>query len=347
MISSLVSFNKLAMENLSQSNLEMAYHFMHRAEKTLSTIPESIEKNSLSLITCNNQACLYKALGQSKQASLFLHRAVEIIPKTSEDHFNLARCFLNLSLLKLEEKDSESALKLALKGLDLLSNNCDEDIDGYYENLGTAFSIIGNSQRANGNEEEAMRAYKRGFDVCSKFLGATHQVTQNLSKPLEVKRYRFTKKPKSSDLVLPKMINRAWPSTVNPKRKEVNRRGSSFDQDYKPVKRKIIFAREPKEPREPKDSDKWQGETLRRTQETFVEKPLSSHKPKKLKKDQKTSILLIQKVFRAFLSRIQLSEAKEMDDSKLTRRQLAEKKAIFALQEFELLRERAERENPY
>ena len=346
MISSLVSFNKLAMENLSQNNLEMAYHFMHRAEKTLSTIPESLEKNSLSLITCNNQACLYKALGQSKQASSFLNRAIEILPSTSEDYFNSARCFLNLSLLKSEDKDSDSALKLSLRALELLTNKCDGDIDGYYENLGTAFNLIGNCQRSKGNEEEALRAYKRGYDVCAKFLGNSHQVTQNLAKMVEVKRYRFTKKPKSSELVLPKMLNRAWPSTGQQRKKEVSRRGSSFDctTEYKPVKRKIVFARET-----PAERDKWKAEGgLRKTQENFVEKPLSSYKQKKRPKAALEGFVgVAQKVFRAFLARRKVEEVRNIDDKNMTRRQIAEKKAIFALQEFEMLRVRAERENPY
>lgn len=347
MINNLVSFNKLAMENLSQNKLEMAYHFMHRAEKILASVPESAEKNSLTLITCNNQACLYKALGQIAQASLFLNKAIEIVPGTSEDYFNLARCYLNLSLLKSEEKDPDSALKLSLKALDLLSNNCEEDVEGYYENLGSAFNIIGNSQRSKGNDDEAQRVYKRGYDVCSKFLGTTHEVTQSLSKMLELRKYRFTKKPKSSDLVLPKMINRAWPNTVYAsKKKEVARRGSSFEYsaEYKPVKRKMIFARETvREPEKIEFDSK-----LRKTQASFGEVTRSSAKAKpRGKKDVLKAVLRIQNVFRAFLDRAKVEEVKEFKDSKLTRRQLAEKKAIFALQEFEMLKERAERENPY
>lgn len=347
MINNLVSFNKLAMENLSQNKLEMAYHFMHRAEKILAGLPETPEKNSLTLITCNNQACLYKALGQSAQASIFLNKAIEIVPGTSEDFFNLARCFLNLSLLKSEEKDSDSALKLSLKALELLTNKCEEDVEGYYENLGTAFNIIGNSYRAKGNDEEAQRVYKRGHDVCSKFLGTTHEVTQGLSKMLELRKYRFTKKPKSSDLVLPKMINRAWPNTVyGTKKKEVARRGSSFEygSEYKPIKRKIIFARENlKEPEQPFIENK-----LRKTQENFVEKPKSTAKAKPRTNARVVdAVIKIQTFFRGFIGKIKLQEAKGFADSKLTRRQLAEKKAIFALQEFEMLKVRAERENPY
>lgn len=349
MINNLVSFNKLAMENLTQNKLEMAYHFMHRAEKVLSSLPESLEKDSLTLITCNNQACLYKALGQSYQSLQFLYKATTINPNTPEDYFNLARCNLNLSLLKAEEKDTDSALTHSMKALDLLSNHCEEDVENYYENLCTAFNIIASQHKIKGNEAESQRVYKRGFEISSKFLGNSHPITQNIGKHVEQRKLRFVKKPKTSGITLPKMLNRAWPQAYSSnKHKEQQARATSLDFRYepKPTKGKRVFTKEPAVfSGKPSMSSSLEG-AIRRTQENFLS--TSSQKAKKTPKNKllnsETPVILIQTAFRRFLAKERLEEIR---DSKLTRRQLAEKRAILALHEFELLKDLAFKENPY
>ena len=326
----------------------MAYHFMHRAEKILNSLSDSSEKDSLTLITCNNQACLYKALGQSYQSLQFLYKAITISPNTPEDYFNLARCYLNLSLLKSEEIDADAALSNSLKALDLLSNHCKEDVDNYYENLCTAFNIIANQHKIKGNDEEALRVYKRGFDISSKFLGNNHQITQNFSKYLENRRMRFIRKPKSSGISLPKMLNRAWPQTSSSnKHKEQARRGTSLDfaPEAKNFQHKRVFKKEVSVFATKANSNNNHDTILRRTQDSF----LHSESPVKLKQHKnkhniEKQVLVIQKLFRAFLAK---EEIEIIKDSKLTRRQLAEKRAIIALQEFEVLKEIAEKENPY
>ena len=348
MINNLVNFNKLAMENLSQNKLEMAYHFMHRSEKILESLPDSSEKNSLTLITCNNQACLYKALGQSLQSLQFLYKATTITPSTPEDYFNLARCNLNLSLLKSEDQDTDAALSHSMIALDLLTNHCEEDVDSY-ENLCTAFNIIASQHKIKGNDAESQRVYKRGFDISSKFLGNSHPITQKFVGHIEQRKLRFIKKPKTSGITLPKMINRAWPPVTNPsKHNEQTRRGTSMDFAYepKPSRTKRVFTKEPAViPSKNGVCTSLEG-PLRRTQELYVR----SSTPKKIpsRKNQRKNFdkqaTLIQTVLRTFLA---IKDVEELKDSKLTRRQLAEKRAIMALQEFELLKEIAEKENPY
>ena len=349
MINNLVNFNKLAMENLSQNKLEMAYHFMHRAEKILDSLGDSPEKNSLTLITCNNQACLYKALGQSYQSLQFLYKATTITPSSPEDYFNLARCNLNLSLLKSEEQDTDAALSHSMKALDLLSNHCEEDVDNYYENLCTAFNIIASQHKVKGNDAESQRVYKRGFDISSKFLGNSHPITQNFIKHIEQRKLRFVKKPKTSGVTLPKMLNRAWPQVTNSSRhKEQARRGTSMDFVYDPKfsRTKRVFTKEPSVI-SPKNvvSTSLEG-PLRKTQEAFAPsttpRKISSRKFQRKNFDKQATV--IQTVLRTFLA---FKEVEKLKDSKLTRRQLAEKRAIMALQEFELLKEIAEKENPY
>ena len=345
MINNLVSFNKLAMENLSQNKVEMAYHFMHRAEKILNSLAESFDKDSLTLITCNNQACLYKAMGQSYQSLKFLYRAIKISPNTPEDFFNLARCYLNLSLLKSEENDTEAALNHSMKALDLLSNHCEDDVDNYYENLCTAFNIIANQHRIQGNSDESFRVYKRGYEISSKFLGSTHPLTQDFFSKLEHRRLRFIKKPKTSGINLPKMLNRAWPQTNSSNKQKIDsRRGTSLDfsADSR-LKTKRIFTKEVSI-NSTKNHVNTSEIVMRKTQATFLN---NSPKIKTLKintLDVAKHVNIIQNVFRTFLAK---EKFEEFRDSKLTRRQLAEKKAILALQEFEILKGLAEKENPY
>jgi tetratricopeptide (TPR) repeat protein len=348
MINNLVTFNKLAMENLSQNKLEMAYHFMHRAENILSSLSESQDKDSLTLITFNNQACLYKALGQPNQSVEFLHKAIVIAPNSPEDYFNLARCYLNLSLLKSENRDTDAALNHSMKALDLLSNHCEEDIENYYENLCTAFNIIASQHKIKGNQEESQRVYKRGFDISLKFLGESHSITQIFVKQLEKQKIRFIKKPKSTGIKLPKMLNRAWPKSYNSNRNsQESRRLSSlnFHNETK-THTKRIFTKEVINSSANNELNNTINLSMRKTQHIVTTtSPLVNSRPK-INKNQALNrpATVIQSVFRAFLAKKLLEDQR---NSKLTRRQLAEKKAIMALQEFEILKEIAEKENPY
>ncbi|OMJ81172.1 hypothetical protein SteCoe_18393 [Stentor coeruleus] len=347
MISYIVSFNKLAMENLAQNKLEMALHFMNRADKALESLPDSLEKSSLVLITCNNQACLYKTMGQSHQADLFLTKASKIKPVTPEDYYNLARCLLNLSLLKMEDKDSESALVNSLKALDILTKYCETDTDKYYENLCTALNIIGNQHRFKGNNNEAARVFKRGLDISEEFLGSQHQLTQTFKKYLEHKKYKFTKKPKSSNFSLPRMNNRLLPQPYSSNKQREKTRMSSleFYSKSKLPPQKYTFAKDTKISMK-KDTE-FSIDVTRKTQIDFnlnETSPLKINQSERNIKSWDFPCVTIQSVFRKFLA-IKLLE--KVKDSKLTRRQLAEKKAIIALQEFEVLKVRATKENPY
>lgn len=347
MINYIVSFNKLAMENLAQNKLEMAFHFMNRADKALESLPDSLEKSSLVLITCNNQACLYKTMGQSHQAGLFLIKASKIQPATPEDYYNLARCLLNLSLLKMEDKDSESALANSLKALDILTKHCEPDTDKYYENLCTALNIIGSQHKLKGNNAEAARVFKRGLDISEEFIGSQHQLTQTFRKQLEQKKYKFTKKPKSSNFSLPRMNNRMLPQTHSSIKHREKPRGSSleFYNGSRLPPQKHTFTKEPKF--SVKKDTEFTIDVARKTQMDFdlnETSPLKINQPKRNIKSWNRPCVSIQTVFRRFLATELIEEVK---DSKLTRRQLAEKKAMIALQEFEVLKERATKENPY
>ncbi|OMJ93077.1 hypothetical protein SteCoe_4020 [Stentor coeruleus] len=337
------------MENLAQSKLEMAYHFMHRAEKLLNDLPESIEKNSLTLITCNNQACLYKALGKSFQAGIFLEKAITIKPSTPEDHFNLARCLLNLSLLKAEERNSDGSLMYGLRALDILTNNCEPDISNYYENLCTAFNIIGTQHKIRGNDDEANRVFKRGLDISEEFLGPLHQLTLNFRKNFEHKKHRFVRKPKSSKVSIPRMANRGLPSiysSIRQKAKSPRVTSLEFSNESRLPTQKRIFKKEPRY--SGKQEVAASVEIAKKTLANFSLNETSpiKLKPQKLydKKVWDKLCVTIQKAFRRFLVQ---EEMEEIKDSKLTRRQLAEKKAVIALQEFEVLKERASKENPF
>ncbi|OMJ74336.1 hypothetical protein SteCoe_26754 [Stentor coeruleus] len=347
MINYIASFNKLAMENLAQNKLEMAFHFMNRADKALESLPDSSEKSSLVLITCNNQACLYKTMGQSHQASLFLIKASKIQPSTPEDYYNLARCLLNLSLLKMEDKDSESALVHSLKALDILTKYCEPDKDKYYENLCTALNIIGSQYKLKGNNTEALRVFKRGLDISEEYLGSQNQLTQTFRKYLEQKKYRFTKKPKSSNFSLPRMNNRMPPQPHSSIKHREKPRVSSleFYNGSRLPPQKFTFTKDPKYSMK-KDTE-FSIDVTRKTQIDFdlnETTPLKINQPKNNIKSWDRPCISIQAVFRKFLA---IEFIEEVKDSKLTRRQLAEKKAVIALQEFEVLKERATKENPY
>lgn len=348
MINNIVSFNKLAMENLAQSKLEMAYHFMHRAEKLLNDLPESVEKNSLTLITCNNQACLYKALGKSFQAGIFLEKAIAIPASTPEDYFNLARCLLNLSLLKAEERNSDTSLIHALKALDILTKNCEPDTSNYYENLCTAFNIIGTQHKIRGNDDEANRVFKRGLDISEEFLGPLHQLTLNFRKNFEHKKYKFVRKPKSSKVSIQRIANRGLPlihSSIRQKAKSPRVTSLEFSNESRLPTQKRIFKKEPRY--SVKQEVAASVEIAKKTLANFSLNETMPIKLKPQKYDKKVwdkLSLSIQTVFRRFLVQ---EEMEEIKDSKLTRRQLAEKKAIIALQEFEVLKERASKENPF
>ncbi|OMJ69088.1 hypothetical protein SteCoe_33289 [Stentor coeruleus] len=348
MINNIVSFNKLAMENLAQSKLEMAYHFMHRAEKLLNDMSESIKKNSLTLITCNNQACLYKALGKSFQARIFLEKTITMQTSTPEDHFNLARCLLNLSLLKAEENNSDKALMYALRALDILTKYCEPDTNNYYENICTAFNIIGTQHKIRGNDDEANRVFKRGLDISEEFLGSLHQLTINFRKNFEQKKYKFVRKPKSSKIFLPRIGNRGLPlihSSAKQKTKSPRITLLEFSNESKLPTQKRIFKKLPRY------TEKQEIETsVEIAKKTLVNFLLNETLPIKLKPkklDKKVLDILslsIQTVFRRFLVQ---REMEEIIDSRLTRRQLAEKKAVIVLQEFKVLKERASKEKPF
>lgn len=189
-----ISYNKLAMEQLQQDNYENSMSYLKQALMGIKVITEEQIKNKLMAITFNNLGCLFKRTSNYTEALKYLFKAVgfeNILPNESA---TLAGAHLNICSIYSQQGDHVKAVKHGLRSIFLLKNVFREQPKHLptmviaYHNVGTEYQLMGQFE----DSEDCLRV---GYKISSQFLGPQHNLTVTMKNTLN----SLTSRGKSSN----------------------------------------------------------------------------------------------------------------------------------------------------
>jgi tetratricopeptide (TPR) repeat protein len=172
--------NKQAMDYMHQEDYEKCLKTLKEAEKFLSE-NNCLKSSELWGITYNNFGCVYKKTGNFKAALFYLSKALEMEIKTSYDATNLASTHLNISAILSSMSRHENSLTHALAALKTLQTTNIRSTN-YMVSVVIAYHSIGVENEHLKKYSEALSAYKLGWEIAERELGAEHKLTETLRK---------------------------------------------------------------------------------------------------------------------------------------------------------------------
>ncbi|CAG9321418.1 unnamed protein product [Blepharisma stoltei] len=179
----ILKLNKLAVEHLRNDNYDLSLDLLKKAEVLVNS-SKSENLTKLKGITLNNLGCFYKRVGKFHPALHYFNKALEIEIESPNDLINYAGCHLNICAIRSQVGEHEKALSHAMKALNILNlhfetnPNLITSLAIAYHNAGIEFGYL-------NQPDEAMKFYKKGYDIAVAKLGKNNQITISLKKGLE------------------------------------------------------------------------------------------------------------------------------------------------------------------
>ena len=191
--SAILSCNKVAMAHFRLHRLGPSQQLLHRAFALLPLISNEPLRDKLRVITLNNLGCLYGS-ARPEIAVKHLEEALGLELK-AEERVQAAGTCLNLSAIRAQSGLHGEALRLACVALELLKINSKKATGSGDVALAIAHHNVGVEYEVLGKPEEAVQAYRQGFEEAKVKLGEHHQVTAALAKSLNALRKPATPTP--------------------------------------------------------------------------------------------------------------------------------------------------------
>ncbi|OMJ70152.1 hypothetical protein SteCoe_31931 [Stentor coeruleus] len=179
----IISYNKLAMEQLKQENYENSISYLKQALIGIKVITENQTKNKLMVITYNNFGCLFKRMSDYPKALKFLFKAVEFGSMLPDELATLAGAHLNICSIYSQQQDHVKAVKHGLKSIFLLKNIFKEQ-PKHLPTMIIAYHNVGTEYQLMGQIENAENCLKVGYKISSQFLGPQNNLTSTMKNAL-------------------------------------------------------------------------------------------------------------------------------------------------------------------
>jgi tetratricopeptide (TPR) repeat protein len=176
-----LSCNKQAMEHLHSEHFEAAHQHLSRAEQLLKRHQHFDNRRRLMAITCNNQGCFFKRVGELELALQYLKEALELEQEGEDEFVNKAGTLLNICAILSQTGKHEEALQNALKALGLLKQR-DDNSTNAVTTLVIAYHNTGVELECLSQHQEATLTFKQGWDLAKDCLGLRHPLACTLKK---------------------------------------------------------------------------------------------------------------------------------------------------------------------
>ena len=175
-----LQMNKQAMDLLHREDYQKSLKILKETEKILNDhgYPQG---NELWGITYNNFGCIYKRVGNFKAALFYLSKALEMEIKNSYDATNLASTHLNISAILSSMGKHDNSLVHALAALKTLKS-INVKSSNYIVSIVISYHSIGVENEHLRKYNEALAAYRMGWEIAEKELGPEHKLTLTLRK---------------------------------------------------------------------------------------------------------------------------------------------------------------------
>jgi len=171
------------MDCLRSGNTLKSERFLVRAQNLLKAQEKSPKESKFWAITCNNLACVYKTSGDYEKAMKNLFLALETEEKYIKNPTNIAGIHLNISSIYSQMKLHKHSLQHSQEANRILLEN-PADSEVYWLSLITSYFDVGTQYEFVLQNEQAVRYFKKGFEVAQTKLGKFNILTIKLKKAL-------------------------------------------------------------------------------------------------------------------------------------------------------------------
>lgn len=174
-----ISYNKLAMEQLQQENYDNSLSYLKQALMGIKGINEEYKRNKLMAVTYNNLGIFFKRMANYPEALKYLYKAVDLDNKLPNEIGTISGAHLNICSILSQQGDHNSAIRHGLRSIFLLKAGYKIEpklvttlIVAYY-NVANEYSFIGQQ----GDAEDCL---KIGYKISLEELGPQHHLTNTL-----------------------------------------------------------------------------------------------------------------------------------------------------------------------
>lgn len=200
---SIISFNKTAMESLHTKNYTAAKSLLHRSLEMLKYPESSDSILKLKSVTYNNLGILYKHIKDYEKSLHYLTLALEVSDNLQNDDQNKAGTHLNICAIRSEINQHEKALQHALIAVKILLKGGHE----YSKNLIVAFHSAGIEYQIVGLPLKAVQCFERGYNLALDTLGRGNQLTQSLENAMkDFHGYKARARQRSTDYFITDLL---------------------------------------------------------------------------------------------------------------------------------------------
>ena len=178
-----ISYNKLAMEQLQQESYENSMSYLKQALMGIKVISEDSIKSKLMAITFNNLGCFFKRMTNYPEALKYLYKSIELENKLPNELATIAGAHLNICSILSQQGDHAKAIRHGLRSIFLLKSVYKEQpkllptMIIAYHNVGTEYQIL-------GQLEDSLDCLKVGYRISYEQLGPQHNLTITLKNTL-------------------------------------------------------------------------------------------------------------------------------------------------------------------
>lgn len=178
-----ISYNKLAMEQLQQDNYENSMSYLKQALMGIKVISEDLIKSKLMAITFNNLGCFFKRMTNYPEALKYLYKSISLESKLPNELATIAGAHLNVCSILSQEGDHSKAIRHGLRSVFLL-RSVYQDQPKLISTLVIAYHNVGTEYQLLGQMEDAQDCLKVGYKIAFEQLGPQHNLTSALKKTL-------------------------------------------------------------------------------------------------------------------------------------------------------------------
>jgi tetratricopeptide (TPR) repeat protein len=198
-----ISYNKLAMEQLQQDNYENSMSYLKQALMGIKSIFDDSIKSKLMAITFNNLGCFFKRMSNYPEALKYLYKSIDLENKLPNESATIAGAHLNICSILSQQGDHSKAIRHGLRSIVLLKSIYKEQpkivttMVIAHHNVGTEYQLL-------GQIEDAQDCLKAGYKISVEQLGPQHTLSNTLKNTL----LKISRQGKSPNLEIYKKIDR-------------------------------------------------------------------------------------------------------------------------------------------
>lgn len=174
-----ISYNKLAMEQLQQENYENSMSYLKQALIGIKSISEDSKKNKLMAITFNNLGCFFKRMSNYSEALKYLYKSIDLENKLPNELSTISGAHLNICSILSQQGDHGQAIRHGLRSVFLLKSVYKSQ-SKLVPTLVIAYFNVGNEYQYLGQSTDAEDCFKIGYKIGFEELGPQHHLTTTL-----------------------------------------------------------------------------------------------------------------------------------------------------------------------